>query len=113
MTKREFYVAIANGEMTDELKKLAAEYIEKMDAANEERKNKMTKKQKENEALKATILETLTDEPQTATTVGEKVEISTQKASALLRQLVADGMASVTEVKVTGKGKQKGYTVLN
>ena len=97
MTKREFYVAIANGEMNDEVKATAAEYIAKMDEANEKRKNTLSKKQEENEAIKAEILEHLDTEAKTATTVGELMGISTQKAT-------------VTEVKITGKGKQKGYT---
>jgi hypothetical protein len=37
------------------------------------------------------------------------MEISTPKASALLRQIVANGDALVTDVKVPKKGKQKGY----
>ena len=110
MTQREFYVAIANGEMNDEVKATAEKYIAKMDEVNEKRRNAFSKKQEENEAIKAEILEHLDTEAKTATTVGELVGISTQKASALLRQLVSDGKATATEVKITGKGKQKGYT---
>lgn len=110
MTKREFYNAIANGQMNDEVKATAEEYLVKMDEANEKRKNTLSKKQEENEAVKAQILDHLDTEAKTATTIGELVGISTQKASALLRQLVNDGKATVTEVKITGKGKQKGYT---
>ena len=109
MTKREFYVAIANGEMNDEVKATAAEYIAKMDEANEKRKSTLSKKQEENEAIKAEILEHLDTEAKTATTVGELMGISTQKASALLRQLVNDGKATATEVKIPKKGTQKGY----
>ena len=110
MTKREFYVAIANGKMNDEVKAVATEYIAKMDEANEKRKNTLSKKQEENEAIKAEIMEHLDTEAKTATTIGELMGISTQKASALLRQLVNDGKATATEVKITGKGKQKAYT---
>ena len=109
MTKREFYVAIANGEMNDEVKATAEEYIAKMDEANEKRKNTLSKKQEENEAVKAQILDHLDTEAKTATTIGELVGISTQKASALLRQLVNDGKATVTEVKIPKKGAQKAY----
>ena len=109
MTKREFYVAIANGEMNDEVKATATEYIAKMDEANEKRKHTLSKKQEENEAIKAVIMEHVDAEAKTATTIGELVGISTQKASALLRQLVNDGKATATEVKITGKGKQKAY----
>ena len=110
MTKRDFFNAIANGQITDELKEFATEQIARMDSANEKRKNTLSKKQEENEAVKAEIVKHLGTEPMTATTIGELMEISTQKASALLRQLVNDGKATATEVKITGKGKQKGYT---
>ena len=50
--------------------------------------------------------------PTVASAVAGELEISTQKASALCRQLVADGELNVTEVKVKGKGKQKGYSVV-
>lgn len=109
MTKREFYVAIANGEMNDEVKATAAEYIAKMDEANEKRKNTLSKKQEENEAIKTEILGHLDTEAKTATTIGELMGISTQKASSLLRQLVNDGKATATEVKIPKKGIQKGY----
>ena len=109
MTKREFYVAIANGEMNEEVKAAAAEYIVKMDEANEKRKNTVSKKQEENEVIKVSIMGHLDTEAKTATTIGELMGISTQKASALLRQLVNDGRASATEVKIPKKGVQKGY----
>ena len=109
MTKREFYVAIANGEMNDEVKATAEEYIAKMDEANEKRKNTLSKKQEENEAVKVEILTHLDAEAKTATTIGELMGISTQTASTLLRQLVNDGKAPATEVKTPKKGTQKGY----
>ena len=109
MTKREFYNAIANGQMTDEIMEFATEQIARMDSANEKRKNTLSKKQEENKAVKAEMLKHLDTEPMTATTVGELMGISTQKASALLRQLVNDGKATATEVKIPKKGTQKGY----
>lgn len=55
---------------------------------------KMTATQKENEALKAQILDILTADGVTATQVMTEVGLaSNQKASALLRQLVLDGKA--------------------
>jgi DNA-binding transcriptional regulator GbsR (MarR family) len=53
-------------------------------------------------------MEVLTNEPMTASEVAEKVGVSTQKASALLRQI---GGLEVTELKVKGKGKVKGYAI--
>lgn len=111
MTKREFMTAIVNGEMTDELKAFAAAEIEKMDAANEARKAKVSKKAAENAPLMDKIYNDILDEeePETATTVGEMLEVSTQKASALLRKMVEEGRAIKVDVKVPKKGIQKGY----
>ena len=111
MTNREFYNAIANGQMNDEIKAFALEGIAKLDHRNELRNAKPSKTAVENEPIKARILELVTTKGNTmlASEVATEVEISTQKASALLRQLVADGKLGVTEVKVAKKGLQKAY----
>lgn len=111
MTRREMLVEVVNGNVTDEVIEKAAEMLEKLDAENEKRRNRVSKKAIENEPIKEKILDVLTDEPKTATEIGSEVEISTQKASALLRQLVEAGKANKTDIKVKGKGVQKGYTL--
>ena len=108
MTNREFFNAIVNGELTEEVIAHAQTSIEKLDARNAARKDKPSKKSLENEPIKEAIKSILTDEPMTASDVAEKVEISVQKASALLRQI--EGL-NVSEVKVKGKGKVKGYSL--
>ena len=108
MTKREMYEAIVNGNVTDEVVEMAKNEIIKMDERNARRKNQPSKKALENEPIKAKIVEVLGDEPMSASDVAEKVDISVQKASALLRQI--DGL-NVTEIKVKGKGKVKGYAL--
>ena len=108
MTRREFFEAVANCEGIDsELKLFAEKEIEKMDARNAKRRANPSKKAVENEPIKDAIRKVLTDEPQSAKEIAEKVEISTQKASALLRQMDV----TVSEIKVKGKGKVKGYSV--
>lgn len=111
MTYREMLTSIVNGTINEEVIEKATERLEKLDAENEKRKNRVSKKALENEPVKARILEVLGEEPKTATEIGKEVEISTQKASALLRQLVEDGKVEKTDVKVKGKGTQKGYFV--
>ena len=108
MTRREMFEAIVNGNITDEIVTMAQNEIVKMDERNAKRKNRPSKNALANEPIKAHILEVLTDAPMVASEVAEKVGISTQKASALLRQI--DGLV-VTEVKVKGKGKVKGYAL--
>ena len=112
MTNREFYTAIANLENAPtEIVEHAQAALTKMDAANEARKNKPSKKAEENAPIMDQIAnEILTNEAVTAATVADTLGISVQKASALLRALVADGRAVQTEVKVPSKGTQKAYT---
>lgn len=108
MTKREMFEAIINGNVTEEVIAMAQSEIEKMNARNAKRRETPSKKALANVEVIGKITEVLTHEPQTASEVAEKVEISTQKASALLRQI--EGL-TVTEVKVKGKGKVKGYAL--
>lgn len=111
MTNREFLTAIANLETaSEELKTEALARIAKLDAANETRKNKPSKASIENAPILEQIYnEILTAEAVTAATVAEAAGISVQKASALLRQLVAEGKAVATDVKVPKKGTVKAY----
>ena len=112
MTKREFYTAIMKGEIDEQVKLFATEELEKMDAVNEKRRNTLSKKAQENQPLLQQITdEILTEEPKTATDVAAILEVSVQKASGLLRRLVEDGKAVKVDVKIKGKGTQKGYTI--
>lgn len=110
MTYREMLNAIVNGTINEEVMAKAQERIDRLDAENEKRKNRVSKKALENAPIMDAIAEKLTDTPQTATEIAAVIEISVQKASALLRKLVADGRAVKEDVKVKGKGTQKGYT---
>lgn len=108
MTNREFYTAIVNGEMNDELKAFAVDAIAKLDARNAKRSSTPSKAQIANEAVKAHILEVLTSEPQTASEIAQKCEISTQKASGLLSRM---SDIKVCMVKVKGKRGVRGYSL--
>jgi hypothetical protein len=113
MTRREFLIAIENAETLEaELREFAAGEIEKLDEALEKRKAKRSAKALANDPLIKQIKKNLlSDEPLLASVAGEYLGISVQKASALLRRMVADGIADVRDVKVLGKGIQKGYTL--
>ena len=109
MTKREFLNVVAESNMADEIKEYAKAQLEKMDYANEKRRNKLSKKALENLPIIEEIEKMLTSEPRTATVIGEHIGISPQKASSLLRKIVAEGKAVKIDVKIKGKGTQKGY----
>ena len=119
MTKREFLnevIAVIDGTSEVdvlELKEFAKAEIVKLDERNANRSAKPTKAQIENKTIKEKILEVLsTEERMVASAIAEKVEISTQKASALCRQLVESNKLKVEEVKIPRKGKQKAYSIL-
>jgi len=112
MTNREFFEMVMNGEVTEEVKAHAEMSIEKLNARNAKRASRPSKRSVENEPIKANIREHLTDkEPTTASEIASGLELSVQKVSALCRQMVADGVLNVSEVKVKGKGKQKAYAI--
>ena len=123
MTKREFFVKVAAGEMTEEMQAMAAEFLTKMDAQLEARKGKLSEKEQAkrdaNVALAHRVAaEILGTEAKTATDVAAELsemlgeEIKVQKASALCRKAVDLGLATATEVKIPKKGTQKAYTAV-
>lgn len=110
MTKREFLNAIVAGTVNEEVITKAEELIAAMDAANAKRREKPSKKATENAPLIEKIVnEILGEEVLTASQIGEALGVSTQKASALCRTAVKEGKAAQVDVKVKGKGTQKGY----
>ena len=123
MTKREFFVKVAAGEMTEEMQAMAAEFLTKMDAQLEARKGKVSEKEQAkrdaNVALATRVAtEILGAEAKTATDVAVELtamlgeEVKVQKASSLCRKAVDLGLATVTEVKIPKKGTQKAYTAI-
>jgi len=106
MTQRDFYNAVIATVDNDELKAFATDAIAKLDERNAKRASKPSKTQIANEPIVKAIASVLTDEPMLASKIAELCEISTQKASALVKKV--EGVQSV-DVKVKGKGTQKGY----
>ena len=111
MTNREFYTAILESPVADDLKDFASERIAKLDATNAKRQSKPSKRSVANEPIKMTLLANI-GAGTTASDVAPKCEISVQKASALLRQMVADGQLTVEDVKMPKKGIVKFYKVV-
>lgn len=113
MTNREFLTAIASSEILPaELVEHATHEIEKLNARNANRSDKPSKKQLENEPLLEKLLSLVSEKPMFAAEAAEAMEITTQKASALLRELVKREKLSVSDVSVKGKGKQKQYSAV-
>ena len=113
MTTREFLESVAKIEgLSEVLKNEVAERIAKLDKSNETRRNKPSKVQLENVAIKEQIVATLrANGTMTANAVGVAVGISTNKASALLQQIANEGLATTCDIKEPKKSKVKGYTL--
>ena len=115
MTNREFLTAIANDEtIAETLREYASAALTKMDEANEKKKNrkpsaKDLEKAKADEAIRESILATLTSEFQTEADIAEVVGVTGPKARAELRKLVEAGTVEKGDLNVPKKGKCKGY----
>lgn len=116
MTIREFYTAISNGEMNDELMAKATELIEKMNETNAKRAQKVLEKKQAAEDEKAPIrkalLDVMGDEGMTASQLIEAAGLDIKVASvpSLLKPFVLDGTVEKVDVKVEGKkSAQRGY----
>lgn len=112
MTTRELLNSVINANLSEEATEKAQALLAQLDKRNEKRANTPSKTAIANEPIKARIIGLLNGTPKTAAEVGQTLEITPQKASALLRQLVESGSVESTEVKVKGKGKVKGYTLV-
>jgi predicted HTH transcriptional regulator len=108
MTSRDFYNFVLSNVSDDSVKEFALHKLAQMDATNAKRVSKPSKRAIENEPIKAKILENI-GQGCTASEIAPKLEISVQKASALLRQLVTDGTLTAIDVKVPKKGMMKFY----
>ena len=111
MTYRDFYNAVLTSTDNDELKAFATEAIAKLDARNAKRSSKPSKKSLENAPIKDSIAEFLADGSHLASEIASGLDLSVSKVSALCRQMVGDGVLTVEDVKVKGKGTQKSYSL--
>lgn len=112
MTNRDFFNAVINANVSDEITAFAKASLDKLNAKNEKRRNSTSPNQKKNEDFKKDIYDDFNAEPNrvfTAKEIADKYEVSTQKISALLRQMVDAGIIKSFDTKDSKKNKVKGY----
>ncbi len=120
MTTREFYNQIANLTNVDSaLVEFATEALSKMDAQADARKAKAAEKSAAKQAEKAPIRDALlmamdfAENPKTASMLiadaGLEETVKPASVPSLLRPLVESGIVLKVDVKITGKGTQRGY----
>ena len=109
MTTREFYTAVVEANVNEELTTKAQELITALDAKNEKRKNTETKEQKEAAARAAAVLAFLKEqtEPMTRDTIAGVLGMSPAQASAACKAL--GEAVTKTEIKVD-KARKVAYT---
>lgn len=112
MTNREFLNTIINANLSEEVTARAQEMLAQMDARNAKRASTPSKTAVANAPLKQMIVKLISEKNLTAPEVGVALEVSTQKASALLRQLCEDGVLTSEEIKVPKKGRMKSYSLV-
>ena len=113
MTNREFLNSVINNNIDTAVIDFAENQLAKLDERNKKRSSTMNARQKENENIKTEIVDFIKESGQSvvASEIGEQFGFSTQKASALLRQLAESGTLGVDTVKIPKKGKVKAYSL--
>lgn len=112
MTTRELLNTVINANLSDEVTEKAQALLLQLDKRNEKRASTPSKTAIANAPLKQSIVKLISEKNMTAPEVGVALEVSTQKASALLRQLCEDGVLTSEEIKVPKKGKMKSYSLV-
>lgn len=110
MTTREFYQAVVDNKITEDVLSKAQELIDALDAKNAKRKTTPTKEQKEAAARREAVLAFLKEqtEPVTRDTIAGILGISPAQATAACKAL-GDAVTK-TEVKVE-KSKKIAYQI--
>ena len=110
MTSREFYVAVAEAQISDELTTKAQELIAALDAKAEKRKTTETKEKKEAAARREAVLAFLKEqtEPVTRDTIAGVLDMTPGQAGAACKAL--GGLVAKSEIKVD-KARKVAYSI--
>ena len=110
MTTREFYVAVADSDVGEELITKAQELIAALDAKNEKRKSTETKEKKEAAARREAVLEFLKaqTEPVTRDTIAGVLNMTPAQATAACKAL--GELVAKSEIKVD-KTRKVAYSI--
>ena len=119
MTRRERLEMVIANNITEELIEECKVELEKLNASNASRKptahqvENVKIGEDENVKIGEDILALLTSEPKFVEDVlaGLDGELTRQRVSGILTNLVKDGKVHSEDVKVKGKGKRKVYTL--
>lgn len=113
MTSREYFNAVLNAHISEEMDATSAEFIARLDAKNAKRKSTESKDKREARERResvAAFLDAHEGEVFTRDAIAESVGITPAQASAACKSLIAEGIVTKTEVKVD-KARKVGYSI--
>lgn len=114
MTNRDFYNAIINNTINEDVVAHAQHALETLDNRNKARSSKPSKRQLENAPLIEAIMSYVTEQGGAfCADIATALEITPQKVSGLCTQLVNDGKLSKEQRAVPKHGKQMFYTPMS
>ena len=115
MTQREFFVAITNGTMNDEIKDFAKERIIALDNRNKSRANspKAEAEAAKRERFDADVISSMTaNEVYTAADIAQTLGKTTSAVSASFKRIKNSGCYNLTITDVISNGRVvKGYSI--
>lgn len=112
MTMKAFLTAVITADVSADVTAFATNELAKIDTKNAKRRATPTQAQIDNDALMLALVAGVgAGEVVTASKIALDMDISTQKASALLRNAVANGLLVETEPVKGKSGKVKAFTL--
>ena len=96
MTKRDFYNAVIEANISDEMSEVAKGYIEALDKTNAKRQAKKTEAQAEVDKV---VLGVLTTEKVKASAIAEATGFTSSRVVASCKRLEAEGKVAITKVE--------------
>lgn len=114
MSMKEMLVAVSEGKVDAEVMAKAVEELAKMDAKAKAKSEKAKAKKAEVDAplKEAVVAYMMGKDGVLASEMAAVLDVSVSKASALLKALVAEGLAEASDVKVAKVGVRKAYALV-
>lgn len=112
MTTREYFNAVLNANISDEMNEASVEFLSKLDSRNEKRKTMMTKDKAEAINRREAVLSFLKENEGSFTRdqIAEAIGISPSAVSGACTVLVVNGLVTKSEVKVE-KSRKVAYAL--
>ena len=112
MTTREYFNAVLNANISDEMNEASVEFLSKLDSRNEKRKTAMTKDKAEAINRREAVLSFLKENEGSFTRdqIAEAIGISPFEVTGACTVLVNGGLVTKTEIKVE-KSRKIAYSL--